>query len=118
MHSEIRWKQDVRNYKTILLEIKLAFEKNSLSSLELQGIIYLFRLNFNIACKILKDKLSFEGCDVNSPRSTIKKAYELGILENGQAWLEMLESRNLFTHTYSGKLADEAVQSIKTIRHY
>lgn len=58
----------------------------------------------------MKDFLESEGFLVNSPRETLKQAYQIGVLQNGHLWLEALEDRNLTAHLY-----DEAT-SLKVLR--
>jgi nucleotidyltransferase substrate binding protein (TIGR01987 family) len=61
----------------------------------------------------LKDKLTFEGYEVNSPRETIKKAFEMELLTDVDGWLDALGSRNLFSHTYEDDIAKQAIALIK-----
>jgi nucleotidyltransferase substrate binding protein (TIGR01987 family) len=47
-----------------------------------------------------------------SPRGTIKKAFEMGIIENGHDWMDLLLDRNLTAHTYDEQKATEMEQLI------
>ncbi len=113
MQKEQRWKQRFEHYQLALKELKEALKKEKYSTLERAGLIQLYELSFELAWKSLKDFLYYEGIEANSPRSSIKQAFALGLIDDGQAWLEGLESRNLFTHTYSASLAKQAEKFIR-----
>ena len=75
--------------------------------LQKAGIIHLFEISFELAWKLLKDYLKAEGfIGVNTPRSANKKAFEIAIIQDGHAWMALLTSRNLSTHTYDEAKAD------------
>ena len=115
MHSDFRWEQRFENYVLSLNELKSALEKNEYTKLERAGLIQLFEVSFELAWKTLKDILFYEGYDVKSPRSTIKQAFENDLIVDGELWLELLESRNKFSHVYDEKMAESAVRAIKEI---
>lgn len=37
------------------------------------------------------------------PREVIKTAFQYELVQDGEVWMEMLENRNLLTHTYEEK---------------
>ena len=51
---------------------------------------------------------------VVTPRQVLKDAYAAKILENGQVWIDMLDHRNLLSHTYSPVVFEQAVEAIHT----
>ncbi len=42
-----------------------------------------------------------------------KKAFALGLIEDGEIWMEMIKSRNLTSYTYDERTADEIIDLIK-----
>jgi nucleotidyltransferase substrate binding protein (TIGR01987 family) len=113
MHSDFRWEQRFENYGSSLNELKSALEKKEYTKLERAGLIQLFEVSFELAWKTLKDILFYEGYDVKSPRSAIKQAFENDLIADGTLWLELLESRNKFSHVYSEEMAVSAIKAIK-----
>ena len=113
MHSDLRWKQRFQNYEASLRELRGALEKTEYTTLERAGLIQLFEISFELAWKTLKDMLFYEGYDVNSPKSAFKQAFASGIIAEGELWINALDGRNLFSHTYSNELTEEAVKLIK-----
>lgn len=39
-------------------------------------------------------------------RSTTREAYKLGLISDGQKWMEMIESRNNTVHTYNENILE------------
>jgi nucleotidyltransferase substrate binding protein (TIGR01987 family) len=113
MHSEFRWKQRFQNYEASLRELRNALEKTEYTSLERAGLIQFFETSFELAWKTLKDLLFYEGYDVQSPKAALRQAFASGIIIEGELWIRALDVRNLFSHTYSNTLAEEAVKLIK-----
>ncbi len=62
--------------------------------------------------KTVKDFLEENAVFVKFPKDTIKEAFKYEIIENGDMWMDMLEKRNLMSHTYDESLADLAYRLI------
>jgi nucleotidyltransferase substrate binding protein (TIGR01987 family) len=63
-----------------------------------------------LAWKTLKDFLESENVEARFPREVIKKGFQYEIISNGEVWMEMLENRNLMTHTYDEEIFESAVK--------
>ena len=88
--------------------MKKFIDKGSLSELEAQGLIKVFEYTFELAWNTLKDFLEFSGqTDIYGSRDAIRKAFELGLIHDGEAWMDMLQSRNLTSHTYNEETAQQ-----------
>lgn len=110
--DDIRWEQRLENYNKAMQYLADGVAIQAPDMLQKAGIIQLFEISFELAWKLLKDYLEEQGfVDINTPRSAIKKAFEIGLIQDGHVWLSLLNDRNLTTHTY-----DEAKASaLKTI---
>lgn len=53
--------------------------------------------------------------EATTPKQTIKEAFGIGILKNGQVWLDMLNDRNRTSHTYNQLDANEIYENIVNI---
>jgi nucleotidyltransferase substrate binding protein (TIGR01987 family) len=111
--QDIRWKQRFVHFRKAfhLLEQTLAIEHPS--DAERAGLIQFFEMSFELAWKVLKDYLEAEGFTVESPRDTIKQAFQAGLLDDGHVWIEALKDRNLTVHTYEEKIALAVEQKIR-----
>ena len=66
-----------------------------------------FEFTYELAWKTLKAYLSSKDIIVLSPKETLQIAYQQGLLHNANAWSELHMKRNLTSHTYDEKLAEE-----------
>ena len=116
MRDNIRWKQRFENFERAFLLLKEVFQKDlaELSDLEKEGAIQRFEYSFELAWKTLKDYLIYSGVafDQITPRSVIKQAFAAKIIKDGQTWIDMLEQRNLMSHTYDREVFDVVFGSI------
>ena len=111
---DIRWQQRFKNFQKALAQLQKFIEKGELSELEEQGLIKAFEYTYELAWTTLKDFLEYQGyTDIYGSRDTIRKAYELNIIQDGEAWMDMLESRNKTSHTYNEDTAEEICQAIQ-----
>ena len=63
----------------------------------------------------MKDYLEAQQLYVNSPRETIKQAFQMGLIDNGHIWIDALTDRNRTVHTYDEALAKKMVNDIVLI---
>ena len=70
--------------------------------------------SFELAWKTIKDFLEAGGLVVSpiTPRQIIKDAFAAKVLADGQAWIDMLDHRNLLSHTYDFSVFEQAVDAI------
>jgi nucleotidyltransferase substrate binding protein (TIGR01987 family) len=47
-----------------------------------------------------------------TPRQVIKDAFAAKILKDGQSWIDMLDHRNLLSHTYNLAKFEEAAKAV------
>ncbi len=57
-------------------------ENRAFSNLEKEGIIQRFKVLIELCWKMLKDFLENEGFMVKSPKESVRKAFEYGLLKN------------------------------------
>ena len=66
-----------------------------------------FELCFELGWKTLKDYLNEEGIFCRSPKNCLKEAFSIGLIDDEDEWLLILEDRNLSVHTYNEELAED-----------
>lgn len=115
--KDIRWIQRFNNYKKALDQLQEAIElmqRRELSKLEKQGTIQAFEYTHELAWKMLKDFLENRGnLNIYGSRDATREAFKMGLIENGEVWMQMIISRNLTSHAYDEKIADEVIALIK-----
>lgn len=113
MTNDIRWKQRFYNFERAYQLLERTLEIKTPTEAERGGLIQFYEMAFELAWKTLKDYLTEQGFDVNSPREALKQGYQANIIENGHLWLPALVYRNLTVHTYDENKAKEVEASIR-----
>ena len=118
MPEDIRWKQRFDNYlrafQTLRRAVELAAQRD-LSELEQQGLVQGFEFTHELAWKVLKDYLEEQGVTgIIGSKNATREAFKNGLIDDGEAWMEMIKARNLSSHTYNQETADEVVENILT----
>ena len=114
MNQDIRWKQRFQNLKKSYTNLSKALALKNPDIFQRAGLIHFFSMTFELAWKTMKDFLEDQGfTDTNTPRSAIKKAFEIELIKDGKTWLDCLEKRNLMTHVYDEDIASEVETLIR-----
>ena len=118
MSADVRWKQRYVNFDkacSLLIE-GLRPGAASLNLLEKEGVIQRFEYSFELAWKAIKDYLEESGLVISplTPRQVLKDAFAARIIPDGQIWIDMLDHRNLLSHTYDTVVFEDAVAAIET----
>jgi len=116
--QDIRWIQRFNSYSKAFNQLKNAVVLSSLrrlSELEEQGLIQAFEYTHELAWKTLKDFLEDQGYNtLYGSKDVTRTAFKLGLLEDGEAWMNMIKSRNETSHTYNEENAADIVKVIIT----
>ena len=115
--EEIRWIQRFNNFIKALSQLREAVElaqQRPLSKLEEQGLIKAFEFTHELAWNTLKDFLENRGVqNLYGSKDTTREAFKKGLIENGETWMDMVNSRNLTSHTYDEATAARIVHAIR-----
>jgi nucleotidyltransferase substrate binding protein (TIGR01987 family) len=119
MEQDIRWEQRFQNFADALKHLKYAVtEVVNPSDLEKEGTIQRFEFTHELAWKVMKDYLEYEGITgITGSRSATREAFNKGLITDGQTWMDMIESRNKTVHTYLDDVLEKEYQLI-VIRYY
>ena len=112
--KESRWRYRFDNYTKAYTVLEEALLIKEPSTVEMAGVIQFYEMAFELAWKTIKDYLQEEGFDVKSPKSALKQAIQMELIENGYDWIDALEDRNLTSHTYDEETALRVYMSIRT----
>ena len=107
MAADIRWQQRFVNYTRALEQLERFFEPPALNEREQQGLIKAFEYTFELAWNTLRDLLRSQGNEsLLGFRDTLREAFRL----------ELIQDRNLTSHTYNRATADAIAANIQ--KHY
>ena len=115
--ADIRWQQRLVSFGKALklLQEAMLNGPEALNQLEKEGAIQRFEYCFELGWKTTKDYMEANGFvfAVLMPRQVLKEAYAAKIIANGEAWIAMLDHRNLLSHTYNSVLFEQVVEAIQ-----
>lgn len=116
MNDDIRWIQRFNNYKKALRQLEAAVilsHERELSLLEKQGLIQAFEFTHELAWNMLKDYLEYQGNqDIKGSRDAIREAFKVGLITDGEMWMETIKARNITSHAYDEELVQSAFETI------
>lgn len=111
-----RWEQRLDSYHKALArlaEIVGASKKRALNEFERDGLVQRFEFTHELSWKLMKAYAEYQGYDgIGGSRDATRKAFEMGLISDGQSWMDMIKSRNETSHNYDGSMADDVVDSI------
>jgi nucleotidyltransferase substrate binding protein (TIGR01987 family) len=114
--NDIRWKQRLANYDCVLRQLEGAVElagTRELSELERQGLIRAFVYTHELAWNLMKDWFTYQGhTAITGSRDAVREAFNRGLVEDGEGWMEMIASRNQTAHAYNEAVASRITERI------
>lgn len=114
MRENIRWKQRFANYQNALAQLTKFIDKGELNELEKLGLIQAFEYTHELAWNVLRDYFLEKGHqDIHGSRDATRLAFKLGLIEDGDSWMDMIRDRNRTSHTYNQETAQSIAGNIK-----
>ena len=113
---DIRWIQRFANFQSALAQLKDGvdtFNSRDLSLLEKQGLIQAFEFTHELAWNVLKDYFEYQGnFNIKGSRDASREGFKYALINDGNLWMQMIETRNLTSHIYDKQTAEDIVQTI------
>ena len=96
----------LENLRSVLMETETQFVRDA--------AIKRYELCYELAWKSVQEALRAEGLEIcKSPKSCFKQAFQQGWIEDEEICAEMIQNRNLTTHTYNEELAQNIYNNLK-----
>ena len=113
---DIRWQQRLSNLASacrLLTEVD-QYDELSTPAIIREGFVQRFEITFDLAWKTLKDYLDYQGIPVQpTPRAVVKEAFAVGVIKDGEQFIQMLGTRNVMSHRYDEEAFNETFRLIK-----
>ena len=114
MPQDIRWQQRYANFCRALEGLEDFFKPPPLNEREQQGLIKAFEYCYELGWNTLRDLLRSEGnADLIGSRDTLLEAFRVELIEDGEGWMQMIQDRNLTSHTYNRVTAEQIGRQIE-----
>lgn len=102
-------------FRRAYLKLKEFIEKDDETEVSQAAIIHAYEYTFELWWKTVQRYLEYVGTVQDyGPNATIKNAFQYGVIEDGQTWMDMLKDRNMTAHTYKEDVANDIYQRIIT----
>lgn len=115
-NRDIRWKQRLSNFSRALSQLQSAVElakQRPLSALEQQGMIQSFEYTHELGWNVLRDYLKDQGTQqLYGSKDTVREAFAVGLVRDGETWMNMIRDRNHSSHTYNLEVAKAIVSRV------
>jgi nucleotidyltransferase substrate binding protein (TIGR01987 family) len=113
---DVRWQQRFANFCRALEQLELFFEPPELNAREQQGLVKAFEYTFELGWNCLRDLLRSRGNStlLLGSRDAIREAFSTGLIEDGPAWMAMVNDRNLTSHVYNQSTAEAITANISS----
>lgn len=115
-NPDIRWRQRAQNFRKAFARLSNATalaQQRELSELEEQGLIQSFEFTHELAWNTLKDFLESRGTtNLFGSKDATRAAFAAGLIEDGEVWMQMIQSRNATTHTYDEATAKQIATAV------
>lgn len=110
-----KFNRSLTNLKKALARFSEALEEPE-SSIVRDATIQRFEFTYELLWKTLKIYLQdIHGVRAVSPRQVFKEAYSLSLIKQEDIFLEMMQSRNMLSHTYN---EDQAMDIYKKCKKF
>ena len=91
------------------------YRSTPLSSVR-DGVIQRFEFCAELAWKTMREYLLDQGyTEINSPKAVIRQAFAYGMIEDADGWVRLMNARNLTSHVYDERTAEEIFRRIETV---
>ncbi|MCL2690422.1 MAG: nucleotidyltransferase substrate binding protein [Chitinispirillia bacterium] len=113
MSDSLRWKQRFENFENAYNVLVRMMERDKLTpddeAVEM-ALIQSFEFTYELAWNTMKDYLEHEGFDnLAGSKQVIRTAFQAGLIEDAEGWLNAVQKRNIASHTYDENVLSEGV---------
>lgn len=113
----ISLKQKLQNYKKALLSLedillRIKSHKDSEDfTIYRDSVIKRFEYSLEVARKLMSKYIEFVDRKINGQKLVLRQAFEFDLIED-DIWFTMVDDRNMTTHEYDEKIANELLENI------
>jgi len=112
-----RIQEKIINYKMALNKLQRIVDEPEVNDYRLDALIQRFEFTYELAWKLIKAWLEYNGIEARTPRDCFREAFTADLIRDGEGWMNMLVDRNLTSHTYDEKDARKIGKNIEE-HHY
>ena len=96
-----------------MAEVVELSKQRTLNQFERDSLIKRFEFTYEMAWKLM---MSFEKengvTELLGSKDVVRTAFSMSLIDNGEAWLEMIDDRNKTSHLYDEEMAADVTEEI------
>ncbi len=109
--------QKIEHYISALAQLEQAvaiYQKSHRDALYRDGLIQRFEFTVELSWKSIKEYLEDQGSTMSiaTPRAVLKEAFAAGIIQDPDEWNKIITARNITSHVYDEKTAEDVAAQI------
>ena len=111
-----KWLERLSTFKNAIARMAEVVElskQRTLNQFERDSLIKRFEFTYEMAWKLM---MSFEKengvTELLGSKDVVRTAFSMSLIDNGEAWLEMIDDRNKTSHLYDEEMAADVVDGI------
>lgn len=111
-----RWKERLTTYDTALrrlTEVVTMHRQRGLNEFEKDSLIKRFEFTYEMAWKLMMSYEKENGIvQIMGSKDVVRHAMAMTLIDNGEAWLDMIDARNKTAHVYDDEMATDIVDEV------
>lgn len=111
-----RWFERLTFFKNALARLAEVIEvsrQRPLNSFENDSLIKRFEFSYEMAWKLMMSYEKENGItELIGSKDVVRKAFAMSLIDNGEAWMEMIDDRNKTSHLYDEEMAGDVIDDI------
>jgi nucleotidyltransferase substrate binding protein (TIGR01987 family) len=116
MNNDIRWKQRFENFENAYKTFNRMIDRHSKTPDDeavKMALVQAFEFTYELSWNTMKDYLENEGFDeIKTGKQAIRTAFQAELITNAEEWMDVVEKRNLASHSYNIEILDETIDFI------
>lgn len=103
--QDIRWEQRFSNFKRAFAKLSetVRFVKDKYF---IEGLIKRFEYTHELTWNVMKDFITGRGStNIYGSKDATREAFRLDLIQEGDVWMDMIQSRNKTVHSYDERVA-------------
>ncbi len=118
MNAEVtpRWKERLETFGSALVrlaDVVALHHERKLSEYECDSLIKRFEFTYEMAWKLMVSFEKESGIEgILGSKDVVRHAQAMQLIDNGEAWMDMIDARNKTSHVYDEQMARDVIDEI------
>ena len=96
-----------------LSDVVSLYQQHPLNEYERDSLIKRFEFTYEMAWKLMMSYEKENGVtSILGSKDVVRHAYNMTLIENGEAWMDMIDTRNQTSHLYDEQMAADVTDEI------